>query len=487
MLFTDPTFLISFLPLLLSLYFISVRLSKRISQNGARELTGANWVLLVTCIGFYIYGGGTFTWVIACAIAFNHGMAHMIHRIRRPTFLVLSIAANIGLLGVFKYWAPTTTVTFDPNAFAVPQLLVPFGLSIFALHATSYLMDVYRHAAEPHRSPVPATIYLLFFPLLIAGPIVRYRDLDRQLSHRLVGMAAFAYGVRRFVIGLGKTLLIANTLAVPADQVFSLSPASLGAVHAWLGLTCFTLQIYFDLSGYADMAVGIGRMLGFRLQDNFRGPYVADSLHEFWRRWNVTLMGWLRTYGTLSLDTKRDDQGQGSGRLLMLFMFVGLWHGPGWNVIGWGLYHGVVVVLERIGLGTIINRFPALFRHAYVVLVVMVGWVVFRTDNLPDILLYMKALAGLNMTPTALELPLTTAVWIALVVGVIGSAPLVSWLSRWRVMLDAITTSLLMVVSTTSRFAWRRGSNVVGTLPRRRRSPGTPSGASGEDRSRDDS
>ena len=488
MLFTDPTFLLIFLPLLLGLYFTSIWLSNPGPQKSVRELTRANWVLLAACAGFYAYGGGPFTWVIVSAIAFNHGMAHAIDRTRRPLLLALSVAGNFALLGILKYAMPVVDTTLDAGAFAVPQLLVPLGLSIFALHATSYLMDVYRGAAAPHRSPLHATIYLLFFPLLIAGPIVRYRDLDKQLSHRIVGMAAFAYGVRRFVIGLGKTLLIANTLAVPADVIFMLPATQLGTAHAWVGVTCFTLQVYFVLSGYADMAIGIGRMLGFRLPDNFRGPYVADSLHEFWRRWNVTLIGWLRTYATLSLDTDRDGRMRSGGHLLMLFLLVGLWHSPGWNVVGWGLYHGIVVALERIGLGATLNRLPALLRHAYVLLVVMLGWVVFRTDSVADTMLFLQALGGLNATATtAAELPLTTTVLIALGLGAIGSAPLISWLSRWRVMLDAITTSLLMVVSTTSRFAWRRGSDVVDALPRRRRDPESRPEGSGEDLSQDDS
>ena len=477
MLFTDPTFLLIFLPVLLGLYFLCVSLTPGRAKSGARDLTWPNWVLLAGGIVFYAYGAGAFAWVIVAAIAFNYGMAHAIDRAREPVLLTIAVAGNVVLLGIFKYAMPIamevpTLSPLNGRGLAVPQLLVPFGLSVFTLHAISYLIDVYRRDAVPHRHPAQAALYLLFFPVLIAGPILHYRDLTRQIEHRLVGMAAFAYGVRRFVIGLGKTVLIANTLAVPADMIFALPAAELATAHAWLGIICFTLQIYFDLSGYSDMAIGIGRMLGFRLPDNFRGPYVADTLHDFWRRWNITLVAWFRTYPALRLDGAGNGPAHTGRHVLTLFLFVGLWHSPGWNAVVWGLYHGTVVVVERLGLAATVARLPALLRHVYVLLVVMLGWVVFRTETLPGTLLYLQALAGLNTAVIeAPALPVTTTVWVALAVGVIGSAPLVSWLSRWRVMLDAVTTSVLMVASTTSRFTWRRGSDVVDALPRRRRGP----------------
>ena len=480
MLFTDPTFLLIFLPVLLGLYFLGVSLTRGDAKSGSRDLTWPNWVLLAGGIVFYAYGAGAFTWVIVAAVAFNYGMAHTIDRTREPVLLTIAVAGNVVLLGIFKYAMPivmeiTTPSPLNGRGLTVPQLLVPLGLSVFALHAISYLMDVYRRDAVPHRNPAQAALYLLFFPVLIAGPIVRYRDLTRQIEHRLVGMAAFAYGVRRFVIGLGKTLLIANTLAVPADVIFALPASELATAHAWLGIICFTLQIYFDLSGYADMAIGISRMLGFRVPDNFHEPYVADTLHDFWRRWNVTLVAWFRTYAALPLDGDRNRPVHTGRHLLTLFLLVGLWHSPGWNVVVWGLYHGTVMALERHGLYATVTRLPVPLRHAYVLLVVMLGWVLFRTETLPGTLLYLQALAGLNTAESeAPALPVTTAVWVAMAVGVIGSVPLVSWLSRWRVTLDAVTTSVLMVASTTSRFTWRRGSDVVDALPRRRRGPGTP-------------
>ena len=299
MLFTDPTFLFVFLPVLLALYFLAAAWTTRSMPRGQGNASGANWMLLVGCLFFYADGGGTFTWLIVAATVFNYATARAIDRdlerrkrdrpapisARPEVLLAVAVTGNVMLLGIFKTANPLTDnmspllTAVGARPLAVPALLAPLGLSFFACHAISYLVDVYRRDAVPQRNPVQAALYLLFFPLLIAGPIVRYGEMSAQLVERQVGMAAFAYGVRRFVIGLGKVFLIANTLAVPADAIFGMPASALGAGHAWLGVACFTLQIYFDLSGYADMAIGLGRMVGFRLPENFKRPYAADTLH----------------------------------------------------------------------------------------------------------------------------------------------------------------------------------------------------------------
>ena len=475
MLFTNPSFLLLFLPILLALYFLAASVTHRIGRLGARQSAVADWVLLAGCLVFYVRGAGAFAWVIFGAIAFNVSMARLVGRARQGRkaffFVAVAVAGNVALFGMCKYAASafgTLAPSTAERTFAVPQLLFPFGLSFFVLHAISYVADVYRREGMVRPRLHQTIAYLLFFPVLVAGPIVRYRDFSSQLNRRLVGMSTFAYGVRRFAIGLGKTFLIGRTLAAQSDVVFALPAGELSSTHAWLGATCFTLQIYFELSGYADMAVGLGRMLGYRLRENFRWPYVASTLHEFWQRWNISLLEWLRTYAGLRLEG-HPTVWVHVPSVLALMLLVGLWHGPGANVVAWGLYHGTFLAAERVGLATIVTRLPSPIRHGYLLLVVLSGWVLFRTETLRDAFVFLQALGGFGDTvPQASPLVVSPVVWMALAAGVMGSAPLVPWLSRWRVMLDAVTTSVLMLVSTTSIFTWRRGSDVVDAARRRR-------------------
>ncbi len=215
------------------------------------------------------------------------------------------------------------------------------------------------------------------------------------------------------------------------------------------------------------MAIGLGRILGFRFLENFRWPYAADSLHEFWRRWNISLMQWMRTYVGLPLDSQVRGLASRLGRLMLLFVLLGVWHGPGWNVVRWGLFHGVVVILERVGLAGLIGWLPVWLRHVYLLLVVVVGWVFFRTDTMSGGIEYLRALAGLHSGVAQLALPsLTSLQWVAVVAGAMGAMPLIPWLSRWVVTVDAMATSVLMLMSTTLVFTWRTGARVLGALAR---------------------
>ena len=410
------------------------------------------------------------------AAAFNYAAAVGIDRAQRAeagaipeALLTLAVTGNVVLMGTVKYAFPTSigAPPAPPPAFAVPQLLVPIGVVFVTCHAVSYLVDVYQRRAAAYRNPLAALLYLMFFPTVMAGPILRHRDVGSQFLDRHVGMAAVSYGVRRFAVGLGKTLLIAQTLAGPADSVFALPVDQLGAARAWLGAVCFSLQIYFDFSGYSDMAIGLGRILGFRLPENFRWPYAADSLHEFWRRWNISLMQWFRTYVGLPLDSRVAGLAPRLGRLMLLFVLLGVWHGPGWNVLRWGLFHGVVATIERFGVATLLGRLPAWLRHLYLLVVVVVGWVFFRTDTMAGGVQFLRALAGLHPGVAQLALPsLTSLQWLALVAGAMGAVPLVPWFSRWVVTVDAMATSALMLASTTVVFTRRVGAQLFGALAR---------------------
>jgi len=444
-LFTEPTFLFLFLPVLLGLYFVTFS-----RGHGAY----GNWLLLVASVVFYAKGGGAFTWLMLGSIAFNYWMAIGVDRLRDTRhahrLLATAVAVNLVVLGIFKYAnffadnVNTLLLVAGIHPVVVPRVLLPIGISFFTFHAISYVVDVYRRDATAQKSPVHAALYLLLFPQLIAGPIIRYRDIADQLAHRVVTLDDFAYGVRRFVIGLAKKVLIANVVAGPADRIFAMPFAELSAAHAWLAVICYTLQIYFDFSGYSDMAIGLGRMFGFRFPENFRWPYVAESIQDFWRRWHISLSTWFRDYLYVPLGGNRRSPGRTYVNLVTVFFLCGLWHGASWNFVIWGLWHGAFLVVERAtrrrSPGHPITPSPhypitPFFRHAYALLVVMIGWVFFRADTLPAALAFLKAMAGLSpAAPTmyTVQWYLTPELWLALAAGAIGSAPIVPALARWR-------------------------------------------------------
>ena len=481
MAFTDWRFLFVFLPGVLGLHFLVARLTSRGAGGGRLRFDVANWVLVAAGLAFLAAGAGRFAGVLGGAAAVLHVLGLGIagaHRdpsaVRRDRISAvpeicfsLAVTGSLFLFVFFRRLNPFAgEALLDPDAFGtasfpVPGLLAPLGLSVFVCHAVSYAADIHRGEAAAPRNPVHALTYLLLFPFLVAGPLVRFRDVSAHLAARQVGMAAFAYGVRRFTIGLAKAWLIAGTLAPPAALAFSMPAEALDAAHAWLGLACFTLQIYFALSGYADMALGLGRMLGFRLPEHFAWPYAADSLHGFWRRWAMTLATWFDAYVRLPL---RPDPGGTAGRetqavlsLLLLFLLIALWHGPGWPLLLWGAWHGAAVALERTPWGTVLARLPAPVRHGYVLLVVTAGWVLFRADSPADAGVFFQALSGLGAEPSLNNpLPLTGGVQVALVAGAIAAVPLLPAVSRWSVTVDAIATALQMIVTAAALFVWTR-------------------------------
>src|SRR4051812_1626918 len=372
------------------------------------------------------------------SIAFNYWMAILVDRVHGTPAasrrLAFAVTLNLVVLGIFKYanfFADNVNALLRAGGIepvAVPRVLLPIGISFFTFHAISYVIDVSRRDASAQKSPVHAALYLLLFPQLIAGPIIRYRDIADQLARRIVSLDDFAYGVRRFVVGLGKKVLIANTVAGPADRIFSMPSAQLDAPHAWLGVLCYTLQIYFDFSGYSDMAIGLGRMFGFRFPENFRWPYIADTVQEFWRRWHISLSSWFRDYLYLPLGGNRVSPARVYRNLVIVFFLCGLWHGASWNFVVWGLFHGSFLVMERIGLARAVRRMWTPLRHVYLLLVVMIGWVFFRADTLAGAVAFLKAMAGLTVpavSPYTIAWDLPVHVRPALNSGIVGSRPIV--------------------------------------------------------------
>jgi alginate O-acetyltransferase complex protein AlgI len=432
MVFSSPIFLFLFLPLVLALYF-----------SLPRGLKNA-WLLGMSLV-FYGWGEPRFVVIMLASIAANFGFGLWLDRIRgRPggrAVLAVAVALNLGLLVLYKYAAFLTgnasaaLALIGAGPVQLPAFALPLGISFYTFHALSYLLDVSRRAADGQRDPAAMGLYIVFFPQLIAGPIIRYHYIADQLVHRVVTREGFALGVERFIIGLGKKMLVANLVAVPADAIFALPTSELTLGLAWLGIVCYTLQIYFDFSGYSDMAIGLARLFGFRFPENFNYPYIAHSMTDFWRRWHISLSTWFRDYLYVPLGGNRHGPARTYLNLWLVFLLCGLWHGAAWTFVAWGLYHGSFLVLERLGLGRWLENLWTPARHAYTILAVMVGWVFFRAETLRQAGSFLAAMAGFA-SGSGLEqhvgLHVNAIVALALAAGVLGSAPLLPRLARWR-------------------------------------------------------
>jgi alginate O-acetyltransferase complex protein AlgI len=426
MVFSAPIFLFLFLPIVLALYFVTPSRMR-------------NPVLLGASLVFYGWGEPRFVAVMLASALVNYGFALAIGAgTRRRLLLSLAITVNLGLLAVYKYSdfavANVNTLLGWTGAplLSPPGLILPLGISFFTFHAVSYLMDVYRGRVPPQRNPLDVALYIALFPQLIAGPIVRYATIAPEIARRRTTWDDLVWGIRRFVVGLGKKVLIANTLARPADAVFGLPPSEMSAGLAWLGVACYALQIYFDFSGYSDMAIGLARIFGFPFPENFRYPYVSRSLTEFWRRWHISLSTWFRDYLYVPLGGNRRGPARVYLNLVVVFVFCGLWHGASWTFLVWGLFHGVFLVAERATGGAGAVGWWRPLAHVYALGVIMVGWVLFRASSLAHAVGILRAMAGLR----AAEAPawawgtFDAACWLAFAAGVIGSMPAPALLER---------------------------------------------------------
>jgi alginate O-acetyltransferase complex protein AlgI len=424
MVFSSPIFLFAFLPVVLAAYFFAPR--------GLRNL-----LLLTFSLGFFVFGEPRFAWVLPTSIVGNFLAGVAISRTvspgRRRLLLFAAILGNFGLLIAFKY---THFLAENLNplllwvglpTFRLVSTHLPLGVSFFTFQGIAYVADVYRRDVPAERNAVRFGLAGALFPHLVAGPIVRYRDIADQLGDRRVTLDDFAAGVRRIVIGLGKKALLANTLALAADNTFNRAPSELGLGGAWLGLICYALQIYFDFSGYSDMAIGLGRLFGFTFPENFNLPYAAESVTAFWRRWHITLSSWLRDYVYIPLGGGRCSRPRLLLNLLVVFTLCGLWHGPAWTFIVWGLWHGMFLIAERVGVLNVLGRRS---QHVWTLLAVCGGWVLFRCETLDHAGGYFAALAGFGRGVRATDL-LSSDVALALLIGIPASLPFADFIRRW--------------------------------------------------------
>ncbi|WP_249356255.1 MBOAT family O-acyltransferase [Maribacter sp. ACAM166] len=328
------------------------------------------------------------------------GIAYFLQKNNKTSQIVLSIAifGNLALLFYYKYANFIISNLQELGLYIDydnPSILLPIGISFFTFQGISYLIDVYRKEAEVQKNLLQLGLYISFFPQLIAGPIVRYHDVDQQIKKREITTALFSEGIIRFVRGLAKKVIIANNAAFFADQVFSVSASEISTSSAWLGIICYSIQIYFDFSGYSDMAIGLGKMLGFNFKENFNYPYISNSIQDFWRRWHISLSTWFRDYLYIPLGGSRGNLFMTYRNLIIVFLITGLWHGASWNFIFWGLFHGFFLILERAKVLKT-NNWPKFFQHLYVLFVVLTGWVFFRAETMAEGIIFIKSLLGLT-------------------------------------------------------------------------------------------
>ncbi|MCK5830111.1 MAG: MBOAT family protein [Methylococcales bacterium] len=395
MVFSSPVFLFGFLPIVLLFYYLSPKAFRNI-------------VLLISSLLFYAWGEVFYLSIMLVSIITNFITGKLIYhtlednKSSSKTYLIIGITINIGLLISFKYAnfivdninSLFSIVTIPPINLAPVHL--PLGISFFTFQAISYIVDIYRKEVKAQNNIFNLALYISLFPQLIAGPIVRYHDIAAQIINRTHSIDLFSGGIQRFIIGLAKKMLIANPLGELADNVFALSGNDLTMPLAWIGLVAYTLQIYFDFSGYSDMAIGLGRLFGFRFLENFNYPYIATSLREFWRRWHISLSSWFRDYVYIPLGGSRVSTYRVYINLLIVFLLTGIWHGASWNFVIWGLFHGFFLTSEHMGFSKILNKIWLPFQHVYVMTIVVTSWVFFRTENTIEATNYLGALVNLS-------------------------------------------------------------------------------------------
>lgn len=388
MLFSSITFLFLFLPIVMAVYYIVPG-------------RGKNIVLLIASLFFYAWGEPVYVVLMILSILFNYFCGRDIQENgedagKAKLSLAFAVTVNILILGFFKYYGfiLDTVNSLLPSDIPYRELPLPVGISFYTFQAISYLVDIYRKKAEPQKNILYFALYISMFPQLIAGPIVRYVDIEAQLRNRKISIRRLGQGAVFFIIGLAKKVVIANTAGSVFDQISGVPASSLSMLTAWVGVFSYAFQIYFDFSGYSDMAVGLGKMFGFEFKKNFDYPYISKSITEFWRRWHISLSTWFREYVYIPLGGNRCSVSRNIFNLMAVWTLTGMWHGAAWNFIAWGVYYGVILVMEKYVWGASVDRLPGVVRHIYTMVLVLVGWVFFFSPSLGYALRYLGSMIG---------------------------------------------------------------------------------------------
>lgn len=390
MLFSSITFLFVFLPIVLAVYFLVPYRFK-------------NLVMLIASLFFYAWGEPVYVILMILSICLNYvcglDIAEKADDDRKKrNSLIFAVVVNLLLLGFFKYYGFLMESVNAVLPFDIPyrELPLPIGISFYTFQALSYIIDVYRGEVKPQKKLMYFALYISMFPQLIAGPIVRYVDIEEQLEHRFMNLTKFGQGAMYFMRGLAKKVILANTTGAVFEQIAAMHLGSYSVMTAWIGCISYAFQIYFDFGGYSDMAIGLGKMFGFEFLENFHYPYVSMSVTEFWRRWHISLSTWFREYVYIPLGGNRKGDSRTITNLLIVWMLTGFWHGAAWNFVAWGLYYGIILILEKFVWGQYVEKWPGAVRHIYAMVLILIGWVLFFSPSLGYALKYVGVMFGIG-------------------------------------------------------------------------------------------
>ena len=413
MVFSSTIFLFLFLPLVLLFYFLVPNKIK-------------NYVLLIFSIIFYLFGGPKYLVVLISIVFLNYIGGILLDKTNnKKLILTITIILNILCLFYYKYtgfFLENANNLFNLNI-KIPKIVMPIGISFFTFQAMSYTIDVYRKKVKVQKNFFTLFLYVSLFPQLVAGPIVRYETIEKELKERKTTFEDLEYGARRFILGLAKKVIIANQMGKLADIVFSSS--DLSTPIAWLGAIAYTFQIYFDFSAYSDMAIGLGRIFGFKFLENFNFPYISKSITEFWRRWHISLSSWFKDYIYIPLGGNRKGIKRQILNLLIVWSLTGFWHGAEWNFIFWGLYYFIFLILEKFILKKVLDKAPNIIKHIYTLIVIIFGWVLFRCETLESLKEVLNAMISFNITELAINelLIYIETYWVYFILAIIFSMP----------------------------------------------------------------
>lgn len=419
MLFNSLTFLIVFLPLVLVLY----------SGGGTKW---KNAVLIFSSLLYYAWGGVSFSIVLLLSIFINYLIGRKVGK-KNKNWLIIGIVINVTALIIFKYldFFIQNINLILTTEIPLSHIRLPLGISFFTFHGISFLVDIYRSERIEKIRLGETTLYLSFFPQLIAGPIIRFHDIIDQIRSRKHSLLGLNEGIQRFIIGLFKKVVIANSMGALADKIMVQAPEDLSSPVAWLGIIAYTFQIYYDFSGYSDMAIGLGNVFGFKILENFNYPYISRSIREFWKRWHISLTNWFRDYVYIPMGGNRKGKARTYLHLISIFLLTGFWHGATWSFVFWGVFHGTFMMVERLFLGKYLEKIPSIFSWLYMIVVVMIGWVFFRIEDFDSAFHYTQQLFIFQMNGSQLNEYLNVLNTTILCIATLLSAPIYPSISNY--------------------------------------------------------
>ena len=421
MLFSSQVFLYFFLPITLIVYYLSRKKFR-------------NFILLIASLIFYAWGEPVYILIMLFSTVFDYINGLLIDKFQKKNqhkyakiVLIVSVVGNLGIIGFFKYsdfLISNINSLFNLNI-SLLAIALPIGISFYTFQTMSYTIDVYKQNVKAQKNFISFATYVTLFPQLIAGPIVKYRDVSESLENRKENISDFSEGIKCFIIGLFKKVMIANNVGFIWESIHSLPYSEISLSLAWIGAICYSLQIYYDFSGYSDMAIGLGKMFGFHFLENFNYPYIAKSITDFWRRWHISLSSWFKEYVYIPLGGSRKTIARTVINLLIVWFLTGLWHGASWNFVVWGLYFGVLLIIEKFVLKKVLDKMPSFIRHLYTLFFVIISWVIFACPTLEDGLNYISIMFNFNNEIISTEsIYLISTHFVLFIIAIIGCTPI---------------------------------------------------------------